>query len=567
MEIFALFYEFDSEPWKTSSSVVAKYIGGEKVVRAKHEGSLAWFRPFVDSEIYDHDSIATMSDSTAEVVFNDGTAIQIQPDSLMVFEQPPKRSGFISRLRTLVGARDALSPILKSGSVIKTKQGTSNTPFEIKVVTEEGKPPVFVQDKSGDSIFKVSVGEGNKVFVDVQSGTIDVKPKPDAAVQRILPPDKPLLVPPKLHKPRVKIRTESSFHILDLFITSAYASEKAKKLVIELEWDEVALAKEYHLQIGTDEKFSKVLVDQNVSDPNFEYSIDQAEAPEKIFYRVASIDEAGFQSSFSEIGEVELTVQKATITETKPKEHLPAVKKEKKKHSIAHSPRRGGKEASQTSSTFVADKIPKTRRKLFVSAGPTFQQRTFSRTSNPESISAVGFIPYSLAVDGWLLFNSKSAISGRASLIPAKAKTTQESLVSTTLPSSFYRAALGYQRNFDEFFASIQATMSNSSRFSLGQRNLEKKDFFLFGITFDFINNPLLMSKWNWHTSLTVYFASTIGFLIGGDLVAGLRFPISSLHTLSMNEYKGFYFDLEANGRTLSVEDGYGGAVKLGYAL
>src|SRR5581483_7702523 len=83
---------------------------------------------------------------------------------------------------------------------------------------------------------------------------------------------------------------------------TAHADEikaRTKPVTVELEWEEVEGAAAYQVQISSTTDFKNVLINSRTDKPLFDYRTQaQAQRTQKLFFRVASIDEEGVRGEF-----------------------------------------------------------------------------------------------------------------------------------------------------------------------------------------------------------------------------------------------------------------------------
>lgn len=156
-EICALFAGLDElPPWLTGARVSpsdGRLLGHmertESNVRRRPRSSLIWEESQVDDELYEHDSILTLSGSAAVIRFQSDTSLRIDENTLIVLEQNPDIANGSLRIRFSRGNIRSDNP----GQAVEIDNGT------FTITAEKGSSLSLVSLKDGR--FDLEMKEGS----------------------------------------------------------------------------------------------------------------------------------------------------------------------------------------------------------------------------------------------------------------------------------------------------------------------------------------------------------------------------------------------------------------------
>lgn len=330
----------------------------ENDVRLKPGGTLVWSQSREGLGLFHKDSIATMVGSHATIVFNDGSEIVMEPDSMIVIEEAPK-PGF-----ALPGFRNRRIQVkVHRGSFRRQKSGSGEFAVVPADGTELGRV-IELDPQPDQSVFRV-VKRTAGVEVFSESGKVEVsrkakdgkgsdenalvsegerlKVEPTEVLSR--PSKRTALPAPKLKKPQIKIEFERkpkpskpSGRIWNFFFPSAFAAS-ADDIKVRLSWEKLEGASGYRVQISDKPRFTGKVESKDLKEPTFEKTM-PASAGKKVFYlRVAGIDADGNEGEFTPAEKIDLAdanaahdsgiqvqVTRAPIPKAQPKAPAPAIK-------------------------------------------------------------------------------------------------------------------------------------------------------------------------------------------------------------------------------------------------
>jgi len=598
LEIYALLHDFEAADVlpRLGRPVIARFISSENEVRSKSVGTILWRVPVPGADLRTLDTVLTMPASRAQIEFDDGTQLAVEPDSLVVLDKT--RADDAERFQKIVVN-------LKQGSLSrKVMAGRKAIPLAVNVAN------TVIEDEAGDSEFKIRT-DGGKLTVAVSKGSVkllndekttevkqdqaavlesggnvalvsaaEVEPSPTPEptpepTPSPTPEPKRKLDPPKMRKPKVRVRIRTSqnatlqtdsvllastidqFKLLGLLASrvehenengfaignaekSSVAGVKAKTspkkqnfqtVFIDLEWDQVKSAAKYRLQISEEDDFSTLLLDKVIKGTAFDYQTIQNENKRKLYFRVASIDADGDQGGFSDSELVEIDAVKVQLAQDS----------------------LGPRDPSDPTPDEVASRD---RWRVNLGVGAAYHFRTFKRTDVELLAEGSGFIPALVQVE--VTKQKESGFEWRAGLwaLLEKAEPTDSRLKKSTHSVLLWRTWFG--AGFERW--GVGAYASSSTKFELVARVVTSEPFMLIGATGWYQSNPNDLQWLHWRGQL--------GLVVAGGMGADVNFtfkkPIARAKS-RLIDYRGFYGELEPFGRFMNIETSYGGAIKIGY--
>lgn len=401
--------------------------------------------------------------------------------------------------------------------------------------------------RAGQSAVELKFDQPSKLYWRVRADYgPDVGLSPPTETKELLVHPKPLLKPPKVSRPKIRFsgRGKAPRFIFDMLS----AVQKGRSVTVELAWDTVAGADQYHLQIADDENFKKVLLDRKLRRTRYDYRVPLAEDEQTLYYRVASIDAVGDEGAFSAPMEIE----------------LPALPKPKEPEPLA-----GPAEPEEPPK--------KSHWRLDVFGGAAFHSREFKNETNPVSAKGSAMIPMAGGFEyrrvigqnedpGALEFinDAWGVLDFGVSVIGEKVEATNVNVLPDVLPASLMRAWLMLERPKWGMGAGLGLYGSTSNKFSWAGRHLSSQRVTLLGVSAELLTSPLDTARHlHWRTQLSLL---GVGGL-GADLSASGRFMFSVGRAVRTVDQTGLFADLEVLVRYLNIETSFGGVFKLGYSF
>lgn len=305
VEVYFLLY--DLEIANTSSSTqaeIATISNLNQQVQSKSKNSIIWKDLLLGQKLYNHDYVLTLADSNLSLTFNDGTELTISENSLVNLEQSEHQHDFNQPTKIY----------LAQGSINKIKTGSKAFAVKLDQNTElvDANGSAKFQVSSSKEGFSINVLNGEVSLKQLNKSVTLAKGQQQNFNLKLEPIElNKKITPPKLKKHRIQYeydeeaRTNHRIKVwlwaLTKFVTLIDAKELYKnKATLEFEWEKVNDAKAYQIQISKDQNFSDILVDRTVSDNYFKHKVKLAKTTQKLFYRIASINQNNETSEFSD---------------------------------------------------------------------------------------------------------------------------------------------------------------------------------------------------------------------------------------------------------------------------
>lgn len=236
----------------------------ENKVLLRRAGASEWRRPAAGQDLYRHDTVYTMAASYAEVRFNTGETLALNPNTLVILRPPGRKdagaemlSGELRSRRSRVVMRDA---VISPATADAEFTALLKPDFTTVVKVTRGAAEVEARGK------KVLVGAGN--FSEVKPGGV---PSPPAALA-----GRPPRTPPA---------------------PGAAADAPGAALPADL-LRSVKAIRGYRLQASPDPSFSAPVLDK-VYEESDSPDLSSALPPGDYYVRAAQIDLLGYEGKFS----------------------------------------------------------------------------------------------------------------------------------------------------------------------------------------------------------------------------------------------------------------------------
>ncbi len=254
---------------KSISAVLSQKKGK---VQSRKKDQTIWYDAIKDQELVEKEHIRTLSASSGEISFVDGSKLNLGENSLAVIE---------AMKQDLIKNTNTSSVVVLEGDLLAylSSQTKKN---QINVSTPEVETEIrsrsFRTSRDEDKVTKVANYDG-EINLKAGGNAITLTKNEGASFapgQKTIESRK-LLASPKIVSPEPK--------------------EKLYSNTVTLKWDAVADAKAYRVQIAPGRSFSEISVDKTVTGKN-NFSWNSSSIG--VFYvRVASIDAKDFTGSFS----------------------------------------------------------------------------------------------------------------------------------------------------------------------------------------------------------------------------------------------------------------------------
>jgi hypothetical protein len=268
-----------TEPTSVEESA-ARFVDYEGKVEVKPKDEFVWKNATFKMELREGDRIRTAPDSLAKIVFDDGTEITVQSDSIVVISKSvaSKQTDQNPLMVIEIGESDVNAEKSASAPSVSTERITR---FEL---APGSKGSVIADMQTGEHSGTVDKGvgvltdrEGRKTsLTDLEQVKID---KNNLTTRIKLPYTPPLLSPP----------TGQVFDFLS-----------DQGLTIELKWRDVSNAAKYHVQISETPLFGKLSAENAGLTKSFISIKIPKTSKKQYFWRVRSIDKKNNRSPWSE---------------------------------------------------------------------------------------------------------------------------------------------------------------------------------------------------------------------------------------------------------------------------
>jgi len=305
-------FNFTSENQNGNSIAVLKDKSHE--VQTRRSKSLSWDDTKLGEPFQYYDSILTMKESQADVAFNDGTNLDIGPDSLVVLEPPlEKQSGMRLNLK-----QGTATLRLKKGEKIETKNKSilakEDTVIQLSTDTKNNEDVIFVDEIPAVNEKTVTAFPHQISPIEISSLTeskvISTSIRKPAAI------DIKLLRAPKikiLHQ-AFKVQARQSYYRVTppksllqqlVLLLIPEASAQINEGVARLEWENLPEASGYEVEFSTDKDFKNIIMTKNTK---YNMTVwDQANAG-TFYWRVRGMDQDGHLGEFSEVASFEVLI-------------------------------------------------------------------------------------------------------------------------------------------------------------------------------------------------------------------------------------------------------------------
>lgn len=361
---------------------------------------------------------------------------------------------------------------------------------------------------------------------------------------------KPLLKAPK--KLRARVRMHSSAMKLGPSRVSGVekASEPSalrelpkKKISIDLEWDIVEGAKNYHLQISKSENFDELLVDRTLKRPRFTYRMKPPIKPTTLYFRVSAMDADGTEGTFSTVQEVKISPL--------PKEKTP--------------------KRTDGSPVLAEEDEPRSRgsMRMHIAVGGAYHTRSFKSDTRPTTTDAKGVVALGNIELSKLLGTppeDPDELSGASLVLGAwvlaeKAEPTTARVLVETFPVSLLRTWAGIASDRWGGYTTFAGYGTTSQKFSWKGRRAQTERVICLGLLVSYANSSVSEQSLHWRVQLGLMGAGAIG----ADLNASARKYFGG-GSVRAHEAHGFFIEAEAMIRFTNIETSYAPLLKVGYA-
>ncbi|MGA2090414.1 MAG: LysM peptidoglycan-binding domain-containing protein [Endomicrobiales bacterium] len=268
-----------------------------------------WKNAQMDMALYNDDGLRTLAQSKAKVRFASGEILQVDENSLIILK-PEKSHEEIDLISG--GVRSSKTKILSSSSLIEPR------------IEPRGKAPDFRTKVKEDKTTLVEVYEGI-VDVTAQGKTITVKKGFGTEVKFQSPPSVPRILPPQpnMHTalpgttaPRPLLISQSSSMKITVPVPGEEPSSETKNEKSDASKVLGQMITKYRIEISTIASFSSVSINEMKSlKTAADVSFKNYQLPDGIYYyRIAYIDDMGFESSFSSPVQFEVDTTPPVLT-------------------------------------------------------------------------------------------------------------------------------------------------------------------------------------------------------------------------------------------------------------
>ncbi|MBI3544564.1 MAG: hypothetical protein HY075_14935, partial [Deltaproteobacteria bacterium] len=166
-ELYAIFFDLGrpSGTYSSNRPVIATFRNGVNEVRSRSAGTITWSVPSAGAQLRREDAILTLADARANIEFNDGALLDVEPDSLVLLE------------KSEAGASGKIVLRLIDGSISKKKAGTA--PIAVDFEDKAKGIHTRIEDAVGDALFHLK-RDADGVSVHVENGSIKIGDGKDA---------------------------------------------------------------------------------------------------------------------------------------------------------------------------------------------------------------------------------------------------------------------------------------------------------------------------------------------------------------------------------------------------
>ena len=241
-------------------------------VQSRKQDQLVWFDTNQNQELAEKEHVRTLTSSSGEISFIDGSRLNLSQNSLAVIE---------AMKQDLIKNTSKSSVVVLQGDVLAylTSQNKKNdVNVSVPGVQTDIRSRNFRTSRDENNVAKFANYDG-EIDVQAAGGSVTLKKNEGTS---IAPGEKPnearkLLDAPNVITPEPKTKIFSD--------------------LLEIKWNDVPTAKAYRIQICTERAFSDMLLDE-ITNERTTYPWKSNETG--VFYlRIASIDKQNFTGSFS----------------------------------------------------------------------------------------------------------------------------------------------------------------------------------------------------------------------------------------------------------------------------
>jgi hypothetical protein len=304
-------------------------------VRWQNPKDVVWNESRTGQALYDGQSLLTLSDSNARLVFDGesarSTELDIGAKTLLELRTRRKdgdrpillsltRGTFRARTnRAMELAAGELSVRIEPGSQFEAENlegtRTPNGKHAVRFTLRNGRAHVGSKQIEANQSIDVPFAASEPTVV-TEASPIVPSPTPEATpTPTSVPTPKPARVralpPPNLQSPILRRRSprpapspeKSGAWFFDFFFPNAEAAEpEPDEWELELRWDAVPNAREYRVEVARTRAFTNKIAEERTPEAhwNWLYRRGMENSKGRIFYRIASVDSAGKIGKFSE---------------------------------------------------------------------------------------------------------------------------------------------------------------------------------------------------------------------------------------------------------------------------
>jgi hypothetical protein len=370
-----------------------------------------------------------------------------------------------------------------------------------------------------------------------------------------------------------------------LLLPSAHAEEpkthrkSSKSVEIQFDWDAVPGAQAYVIQVSGDSRFEQVLVESQVSDTSFPYRIPSPGEPLQFFFRVAAVGADGTRSEFSAPQSVEIRPEPKSLAEA-PKPiplPMPSPTPSPTPSPLALPPpmaRSKPKPAPTKPATLARSTVteepssvqaPRERSSFHaeIAYGALAQKRELKGTANPRTSSGTGLIPSRVRAELELLNEGSSAWIAGGSYLFETASPELAGALPAKLSVPVLQAWAGYGFRWDSLLVALGPYATSTNRILSAGLGFRSEAQLVFGAFASMGPHPDSVSGFQWKARLGAGAAGSTG----ADLSLSLRRSLTGFRSAKWSETRGLFLGAELQGRWMSLETAYAGALELGFRL
>lgn len=281
-------------------------------VRYRRKTDAEWAKARLEMELYDDDGLRTLEQAHARVRFASGELLQVDENSLIILK-PEKSKEEVDLIEG--GVRASKTRVLSSSSLIAPR------------IQPRGPAPDFRTKLKQDKTTLVEVYEG-LVDVTSQGKTVTVAKGFGTEVKFMQAPSAPRILPPQPRMTAPSAASPGSTAAVSLVSASSDLSvnipvpsldqggkQDTAKIIGQI------LTK-YRVQVASVPSFGTVIVDEvRVLEKKPSVSFNNFRLPDGVYYyRIAYVDDLGFESAFSEQQQFAVDTTPPALTVSSPRE-------------------------------------------------------------------------------------------------------------------------------------------------------------------------------------------------------------------------------------------------------